>query len=54
MMIMLSPLMRSFLFVPLFRFVRLLIYLQDEKFQDKKYKFLGKISFGLIKRPEED
>jgi hypothetical protein len=27
---------------------------QDEKFQDKKYKFLGKISFGLIKRPEED
>ncbi len=30
------------------------IIAQDEKFQDKKYKFLGKISFGLIKRPEED
>jgi len=28
--------------------------LQDEKFEDKKYKFLGKISFGLIKRPEAD
>jgi hypothetical protein len=35
-------------------FLTLAVFSQDEKFQDKKYKFLGKISFGLIKRPEED